>query len=94
MQEDTQKRMVRYLNDALAVETGGLVALQDIGSRSNDLEVKQNMENISAVATSQIERLTQRIKDYGGTVSAQKGALNSALGKGAPSPERLSRSGG
>jgi len=82
MQEDTQKRMLRYLNDALATETGGLVALQDIGSRSNDPEVKQIMDTLSAVATSQIERLTQRIRSYGGSVAAQKGVLNSALAKG------------
>lgn len=82
MQEDTQKRMVRYLNDALAVETGGLVALQDIGSRSTDFEIKQTMENLSVVTTSQIERLTRRIHENGGSVSAQKGVFNSALAKG------------
>jgi len=82
MQEDTQKRMVRYLNDALATETGGLVALQDIGSRATDPGVKQTMIELSAVATSQIERLTQRILSHGGSVAAQKGVLNSALAKG------------
>jgi len=82
MQEDTQKRMVRYLNDALAMETGALVSLQDIASRVSDFEVKQTMNDLSMISQTQIERLTQRIRSYGGSVSAQKGALNSALAKG------------
>jgi len=82
MQEDRQKRMVRYLNDAHAMEMGGLVALQDIGSRATNSEVKQAMANLSAVAQTQIDRLTQRIRAYDGTVTATKGVVNSALAKG------------
>jgi len=82
MQEDTQKRMVRYLNDAHAMEMGALVALQDIASRANDPEVKHIMDDLSAITQTQIERLTQRIRAYGGSVSVQKGAFNSALAKG------------
>jgi len=82
MQEDTQKRMVRYLNDAHAMEAGALVSLQDIASRASDFEVKQTMNDLSGIAKTQIERLTQRIRSYGGSVSVQKDAFNSALAKG------------
>jgi len=82
MQEDTQKRMVRYLNDAHAMETGAVVSLQDIANRVSDFEVKQTMNDLVQVAKTQIERLTQRIRAYGGSVAVQKDAFNSALAKG------------
>jgi len=82
MQEDTQKRMVRYLNDAHAMETGAVVSLQDIANRVSDFEVKQTMNDLVQIAKTQIERLTQRIRAYGGSVAVQKDAFNSALAKG------------
>lgn len=82
MQEDTQKRMVRYLNDAHAMEAGAVVSLQDIANRVSDFEVKQTMNDLVQIAKTQIERLTQRIRAYGGSVAVQKDAFNSALAKG------------
>lgn len=82
MPEDKQKRMVRYLNDAHAMEIGGLVALKDISARATDPEVKQTMETLGGIAQTQIGRLAERIRAYGGSVEATKGVVNSALAKG------------
>ncbi len=82
MQENKQKRMVRYLNDAHAMEIGGLVALKDISARATDPEVKQTMDTLGAIAQTQIGRLAERIRACGGSVEATKGVVNSALAKG------------
>ena len=80
--EDTQHRLLRYLNDAHATEEGGLVALQDIADRAKDPEVKRIARDLAGVARTQIDRLRSRIEALGGQVQPGKNALNAGLAKG------------
>jgi len=82
MAEDTRKRLLRYLNDAHAMEAGGLVSLQDIADRVTYPDARHVATDLCSVAKTQIARLAQRIEALGGTVSGNKTLFNSALAKG------------
>ncbi|MBC8101146.1 MAG: DUF892 family protein [Cytophagales bacterium] len=82
MTENTQQRLIRYLNDSLAMEKGGLVSLKDMADRARNPEIRALMTGLAGVASSQIERLGRRITELGGSISVNKAAMNALLAKG------------
>ena len=82
MAEDVKERLLRYLNDAHAAETGGIQSLTDIAAEATDPEVKSAISEHITVTQSQADRLEARIIALGGTKNAGKGFLNSIIAKG------------
>jgi ferritin-like metal-binding protein YciE len=82
MPEDTRHRLLRYLNDAHAMEVGGLTALQDSADRTADPEARSLFNELSGIARTQIDRLAARIESLGGNVAVNKSLFNSMLAKG------------
>jgi ferritin-like metal-binding protein YciE len=82
MAEDTREKLIRYLNDSHATETGGIVALKDIAHRAEDPEVKRVAEELSHVAESQAARIAGRITELGGTLATGKALFTGTLATG------------
>ena len=82
MPENTRDRLIRYLNDAYAMEKGGVVALEDIGERAVDPEVRRVARQLAMIARSQADRVAQRVRELGGKVAANKAAVNSVMASG------------
>jgi len=82
MAEDVKKQLLRYLNDAYAVEVGVLSPLKDLSEATTDADVRQAVTEHIAVTQSQADRLTARILALGGDKSEPKGLLNTIIGKG------------
>jgi ferritin-like metal-binding protein YciE len=79
--EDVKERMLRYLNDAYAVEDGGIKALRGISEESDYGEMKMAIDEHIAVSETQLTRLTQRIGALGGDTTKAKGVVNTIIGK-------------
>jgi len=82
MAEDVKEQVLRYLNDAYAVEVGGLSSLKDLAESSTDSDLRQAVTDHIAVTQSQADRLRARILALGGDKSEAKGFLNTIIGKG------------
>ena len=82
MAEDVKEQLLRYLNDAYAVEVGAISSLKDLSEAATDVDVRQAVTEHLAVTQSQADRLTARILALGGDKSEPKGFLNSIIGKG------------
>jgi len=82
MAEDVKEQLLRYLNDAHAVEVGGLASLKDLAEGTSDADVRQVVTDHITVTQSQIDRVEARILALGGDKSEGKGLLNTIIGKG------------
>jgi len=82
MAEDTKQRLIRYLNDAYAMETGALVALKDIAQRTSTPEVRGTVASLIAIVETQIERLGARITTLGGKINGGKAAFDGLIASG------------
>lgn len=81
--EDSNTRLLRYLNDSYASEMGGLVALRDLVVMAEGTpEIHQALEQHLQVSESQAERLRDRILALGGDKSEPKAMVNSLIAKG------------
>ena len=81
MAEDTQKQLLRYLNDSYAAEVGGAASLKDLSALATDPALKQAVDEHIAVTQSQADRIAARILALGGDKSEPKGLLNEAIAK-------------
>ncbi len=82
MAEDVKEQLLRYLNDAYAVEVGAVSSLKDLAASASDPDVKQAVTEHIAVTQSQADRVSARILALGGDKSEPKGLLNTIIGKG------------
>ncbi len=82
MAENATERVLRYLTDAHAAETGGLASLQDLANQATDPDVRAVVTEHISVTQSQIDRLHARIGVLGGHDAGGKNILNSVLAKG------------
>ncbi len=82
MAENATERVLRYLTDAHAAETGGLQSLQDLANQATDPDVRAVVTQHVTVTQSQIDRLHARIGALGGKDSGGKNILNSVIAKG------------
>jgi ferritin-like metal-binding protein YciE len=80
--EGAKERMLRYLNDAYAVEEGGLASLRGIYEETANVEIKAAIEDHVTKSQAQIERLRSRIVEIGGEPNQAKGWVNTVIGKG------------
>jgi ferritin-like metal-binding protein YciE len=80
--EAAKERMLRYLNDAYAVEEGGLASLVGIAEETPEGDIKTALEEHVTVSKAQMERLRSRIVEIGGQPNPAKGWVNTVIGKG------------
>lgn len=81
MPETARKRLLRYLNDALAWEAGSLLTLKDVGVENTDPAVLAAVRDHASVTLTQRKRLEARIKALGGKVERRKQIVNSLAAK-------------
>lgn len=79
--ETTQERLLRYLNDAWAVEKALVGTLQDMADEINDPQVEALFLEHRTQTREQEERLAARIRTLGGEPSGGKGLLNQLMAK-------------
>ena len=71
--ETTRERLVRYLNDAWAVEKGLVPVLKDMSDDANDPQIKALFEQHRQITHQQEEALEARIRALGEEPSGSKG---------------------
>ncbi|HZO87960.1 MAG TPA: DUF892 family protein [Chthonomonadaceae bacterium] len=81
MAEDVRDKLIRYLDDAWAVEKSLVSALKDMADNTNDAAVRALYEQHSRETHDQEERLEARIRALGAEPSGSKGLLNSLMAK-------------
>jgi ferritin-like metal-binding protein YciE len=79
--ENTQERLIRYLDDAWAVEKGLVSSLQDMANEVNDPKIKMMFEQHRQVTHQQEEALEARIRALGEEPSGSKGFFTQFMGK-------------
>jgi ferritin-like metal-binding protein YciE len=79
--EDKTNRIIRYLNDAWAVEKALVDSLKDMGEEANDPAVRALLLEHSQVTHQQEESLEARIRQLGGETQTYKGYLNQFIAK-------------
>ena len=79
--DDAQARLVRYLQDAWAVESGLVVNLKEMAEDVNDPEVQALMMAHRTSTMQQTDRLAARLRSLGKEPSTGKGFLSQMLGK-------------
>jgi ferritin-like metal-binding protein YciE len=79
--EDARERLVRYLDDAWAVEKALVASLEEMADKVNDLEVKSLFMEHRQVTHQQEEALEARIRALGEEPSGSKGVFNQLMGK-------------
>ncbi len=82
MAEDIKERVLRYLNDAHAVEVGAVGSLQDLAAEATNADLRAAVQEHLTQTQSQADRLEARIKALGGDKAQGKGLLNTLIGKG------------
>ena len=80
MAEDTRDRLIRYLDDAWAVEKGLVDTLNEMADEVNDANVRSVFQEHARVTKQQEEDLEARIRALGEEPSGGKGLLNSVMG--------------
>ena len=78
--DDSQARLVRYLQDAWAVESGLVVNLKEMAEDVNDPEVQTHFMEHRASTMQQADRLSARLRSLGKEPPAGKGFLSQMLG--------------
>jgi ferritin-like metal-binding protein YciE len=79
--ESTQDRLIRYLDDAWAVEKALVSALNDMADEVNDPQVRALFQEHRQVTHDQEERLEARIRALGKEPSGGKGFFNQMVAK-------------
>jgi ferritin-like metal-binding protein YciE len=79
--QDTRERLLRYLDDAWAVEKGLVASLQDMANEVNDPQVKALFDGHRLVTHAQEEALEARIRALGEEPSGSKGFFTQFMGK-------------
>jgi ferritin-like metal-binding protein YciE len=79
--ETRKDKIIRYLNDAWAVEKALVSALPDMAEEANDPNVRALFLEHSQVTHQQEEALEARIRALGGEVQNYKGWFNQFLAK-------------
>ena len=79
--ETKQERLIRYLDDAWAVEKALVAALKDMADEVNDPQVKALFEEHRTVTHAQEEALEARIRALGQEPSGGKGFFNQMVAK-------------
>ncbi len=79
--ESVRDRLVRYLDDAWAVEKALVGMLKDMAAEVDDPEVRAMFEEHSRMTHDQEENLEARIRALGEEPSGSKGFFNMLMGK-------------
>ena len=79
--QDTQERLIRYLDDAWAVEKALVKNLEDMANEVDDPQIKAMFEQHRQVTHQQEEALEARIRALGEEPSGSKGFFTSLMGK-------------
>lgn len=79
--QDTQERLIRYLDDAWAVEKALVDNLKDMANQVNDPQIKSMFEQHRQVTHQQEEALEARIRALGEEPSGSKGFFSQLMGK-------------
>jgi ferritin-like metal-binding protein YciE len=79
--EDPRDRLVRYLDDAYAAETGGAEAMQKFLDEANSDPAKKELEAHLLLAKDHALRVERRLRELGGQPSGSKSFFNSLMGK-------------
>jgi ferritin-like metal-binding protein YciE len=82
MPEQAKQRLLRYLADAHASETGEMTTLADVAAQSLDAEVTAALEAHHTVTQTHQDLLAQRIEALGGQTSGAKSFVDSFIAKG------------
>ncbi len=80
MDEDTRDRLIRYLDDAWAVEKALVSTLRDMADEVNDAQVRDCFLQHSDETHQQEESLEARIRAMGEEPSGSKGFFNQLMG--------------
>ena len=81
MAESVQDRIIRYLDDAWAVEKALVSALRDMAADTHDPAVKALFEEHANLTHVQEELLEERIRALGAEPSGTKGFMNQMMAK-------------
>jgi ferritin-like metal-binding protein YciE len=79
--QDTQERLIRYLDDAWAVEKALVKNLEDMANEVDDPQIKAMFEQHRHVTHQQEEALEARIRALGEEPSGAKGFFTQLMGK-------------
>jgi ferritin-like metal-binding protein YciE len=79
--EDPRDRLVRYLDDACAMESGAATVFQTFLSEANYPAAKQEIEAHLIAAKEHGLEVEKRLRELGGSPSASKGFFNNLMGK-------------
>jgi ferritin-like metal-binding protein YciE len=79
--ETSRERLIRYLQDAHAAETGVEDALEGFIAECNDPDIQELFKDHLLLTVSQKRRLEDRIRLLGSSPSTGKGFLNSLMAK-------------
>lgn len=79
--ETQQEKLIRYLDDAWAVEKALVTALKDMADEVNDPQVQALFQEHRQVTHEQEERLEARIRALGKEPSGGKGFFNQMVAK-------------
>jgi len=79
--QNSNDRLIRYVQDAHAAEVGIANMLEEAISGANNLQVKSTLREHLDVTRVQAQRLETRLHALGGDTSSGKGFLNSLMGK-------------
>ena len=76
LSDAARQRIIRYLDDLIALETSFVTGLKDMAGDATDPQDAAMFEEHRAQTESQQARLTARMHELGGTPNALKGAMN------------------
>ena len=79
--EDPRDRLVRYLDDACAMENGAAAVLQTFLDEANYPAAKQEIEAHLMAAKEHGLQIERRLRELGGHPSSSKGFFNNLMGK-------------
>src|SRR5690348_16342844 len=79
--EDPRDRLIRYLDDACAMENGAATVLQTFLDEVTYPDAKKDMEAHLLAAKDHALALEKRLRELGGQPSTSKSFFNSLMGK-------------
>ena len=79
--EDPRDRLIRYLDDACAMEAGSATILQSFLDESNLPAAKDEIEAHLLAAKDHGLQIEKRLRELGGQPSGSKGFFNNLMGK-------------
>lgn len=81
MAENNQEQLLRYLNDAYAMEEGSAESMKDALDDAEDPEVKALLGTLIQADKTHAEQINARIQALGGDKAEAKGIVNTIIGK-------------